>query len=101
MRRGWHDVLPCVLQWQKERRAERRAKEKVQREERLQSMFAALRAKIEGKARDMAMQYLKSKDGQVWIKMEKYPVRLPRLLLASASVVRGWLRGGWRMRALW
>ena len=51
-------------------------------------MFAALRAKIEGKARDMAMQYLKSKDGQVWIKMEKYPVCVRPTAASRSRCVR-------------
>ena len=41
-------------------------------------MCAALRKKIEGKAEQRALAYLKTKEGKMWVKMEKFPVREPR-----------------------
>ena len=74
-------------QWQKERRAERRAKEWKVREANLQKMYDQLRASIEGRATKLALDFIKSKEGQAEIKMERLPVRHPRDPVSPVCVV--------------
>jgi len=41
-------------------------------------MYDQLRASIEGRATKLALDFIKSKEGQAEIKMERLPVRYPR-----------------------